>query len=390
VLVESGRVALAAMHRAAADGEPFSLVLLDNMMPEMDGFMLAEEIQRQPGLAGSTLMMLSSADRRDNAARCRDLGVTTYLTKPIKRAELLNAILTAVAGPGDEKQRVATGTRGTLGTSERRLSLLLTEDNVVNQKLAVRLLEKRGHSVVVAGNGREALEALERQAFDVVLMDVQMPEMDGFEATAAIRAREKVTGSHVPIVAMTAHARKGDRERCLDVGMDGYISKPLQPSELFEAVESFVRRAAVEPPCHKAATGSDGPAEFDETVALRGVGGDQELLKEIIDIYLAEGPRWMAEIGVAVKRQDAATLQRVAHTLKGTVSAFGAAKVCELAQRLEDMGRNANVEGAEDVRAKLEAAVARLLPALSSFRMGAAVGGSVTEPVGLSRQDPQA
>jgi CheY-like chemotaxis protein len=381
-LVEGGREALAAMRKMCYNEYPFTIVLLDNMMPEMDGFMLAEEIRRQPGLAGSTLMMLSSADRRDNAARCRDLGVTTYLTKPIKRAELLNAILTAVAGPGDEKHGVATGKRRSLGMSERRLSLLLTEDNVVNQKLAVRLLEKRGHSVVVVGNGREALEALERQAFDVVLMDVQMPEMDGFEATAAIRAREKVTGSHVPIVAMTAHAMKGDRERCLDVGMDGYISKPLQPSELFEAVEGFVRRAAVEPPCGKAAAGSDGPAEFDVTVALRGVGGDQELLKEIIDIYLVEGPRWMAEIGAAVKRQDAATLQRVAHTLKGTVSAFGAAKVCELAQRLEDMGRHANVEGAEEVRAKLDSAVARLLPALSSFRTGATVDDSAREPGG--------
>jgi PAS domain S-box-containing protein len=371
-LVPGGHPALAAMRNMCDEGEPFPLVLLDNMMPEMDGFMLAEEIQRQPGLAGSTLMMLSSADRRDNAARCRDLGVTTYLTKPIKRAELLHAILTAVAGPGEEKPRMAPGKRRTLGTSERRLSLLLTEDNVVNQKLAVRLLEKRGHAVVVAGNGREALAALERQVFDVVLMDVQMPEMDGFEATAAIRAREQVTGNHVPIVAMTAHAMKGDRERCLDVGMDGYISKPLQPSELFEAVESFVRPAAVEPPCGKAAPGSDGPAEFDARVALRGVGGDQELLKEIIDIYLAEGPRWMAEIGGAVKRQDAATLQRVAHTLKGTASGFGAAQVSELAQRLEDMGRNANLEGAVEVRAQLDAAVARLLPALSSFRRGAA------------------
>src|SRR5262249_40630422 len=162
----------------------------------------------------------------------------------------------------------------------------------------------------------EALEALERQAFDVVLMDVQMPEMDGFEATAAVRAREKTTGGHVPIVAMTAHAMKGDRERCLQVGMDGYISKPLQPNDVFETVEGL---AAASPPPGGLRTpvGDAGPV-FDAEVALRSVGGDRELLKEVIDVYFAECPRWLTEIGAAVARGEAATLRRAAHTLKGT------------------------------------------------------------------------
>jgi PAS domain S-box-containing protein len=365
-LVASGREALAALHRAAAAGEPFFLVLLDNMMPEMDGFMLAEEIQRRPGLAGSTLMMLSSADRRDNAARCRALGITTYLTKPIKRAELLNAIMTVVDGPAGAKVRAATGTRSTVGPCDRGLRLLLTEDNVVNQKLAIRLLEKRGHTVVVAGNGKQALAALQGQAFDVVLMDVQMPEMDGFEATAAIRAREKTTGGHVPIVAMTAHAMKGDRERCLQVGMDGYISKPLQPSELFEAVEGLAAAAAASGRSVMPA-GSAGPV-FDVEFALRAVGGDRELLKEIIDVYFVECPRWMAEIGAAVARGEAATLRRMAHTLKGTVSGFGAAEACALAQRLEDMGHGGCLQGGQEACAALAEALARLEPALAAFR----------------------
>jgi PAS domain S-box-containing protein len=366
VLVEGGRAALAALERAAAGGEPFPLVLLDNMMPEMDGFMLAEEIQRHPGLVGSTLMMLSSADRRNNAARCRELGITTYLTKPIKRAELLNAILTVVDAPADEKVRMATGTRSAIGPSQRSLRLLLTEDNVVNQKLALRLLEKRGHTVVVAANGKEALEALARQAFDVVLMDVQMPEMDGFEATAIIRAQEKTTGGHVPIVAMTAHAMKGDRERCLQVGMDGYISKPLQPSELFEAVEGLAAAGAPSPGLVISVENA-GPV-FDVEFALRGVGGDRELLKEIIDVYFVECPRWMAEIGAALARGDAATLRRMAHTLKGTLSGFGAAEACALAQRLEDMGRGECLQGGPKVCAALAEALARLEPALAAFR----------------------
>ncbi|MCH5374659.1 MAG: response regulator, partial [Planctomycetes bacterium] len=222
-VVEGGAEALVAMRQAHQDGEPFAIVLLDNMMPEMDGFMLVEEIHRHPELVGSTLMMLSSADRREDAERCRQMGVNAYLCKPIKRAELLNAIVGSVDASSSERLLGATGTRRGISPGDTCLHVLLTEDNAVNQKLAMRLLEKRGHSVTVTTNGREALEALRHHDFDVVLMDVQMPEMDGFEATKAIRAGEQQTGEHIPIVAMTAHAMKGDREKCLEVGMDGYI-----------------------------------------------------------------------------------------------------------------------------------------------------------------------
>lgn len=365
-LAEGGRAALTAMQRAAGTGKSFALVLLDNMMPDMDGFMLAEEIKRQPGLAGSTLMMISSADRRGNAARCRELGVTSYLTKPIKRAELLSAIMTAVGAAKKVKVPPGTAPLRSIIPVARPLNVLLTEDNVVNQKLAVRLLERRGHKVQIAANGKEALAALERQTFDIVLMDVQMPGMDGFEATAAIRAREKALGGHVPILAMTAHAMKGDRERCLEVGMDGYLSKPLRPAELFEVIEAFGQRTDSEPSPNQRML-SAAP-EFDVAFALRGVGGDPELLKEIIDLYLQEYPKWLQDIRTAITQTDAATLRRAAHTLKGTLSGFKATAASELAQRLEEMGRDKNLNRAGETCAALDTALAHLRSALTAFR----------------------
>jgi PAS domain S-box-containing protein len=242
-LVDGGRAALEELHRAAARGEPFSLVILDAMMPEMDGFHLASEIQRQPDLVGNTVMMLSSADQLRDAARCRELGIARYLVKPVKQSDLLDAILLLADRPAVAPAPVVSppaGGRTPVVRSSSSLRILLTEDNPVNQRLALRLLEKQGHSLTVAGNGREAIAALERATFDLILMDVQMPEMDGFEATAAIRAAERETGKHIPILAMTAHAMKGDRERCLEAGMDGYITKPIQAAELTRAIATVL------------------------------------------------------------------------------------------------------------------------------------------------------
>jgi CheY-like chemotaxis protein len=237
--------------------------------------------------------------------------------------------------------------------------VLLTEDNVVNQKLAVRLLEKRGHSVVVAGNGREALDVIARETFDVVLMDVQMPEMDGFEATRRIREREQTTGDHVPIIAMTAHAMKGDRERCLEEGMDGYISKPLQPSELFESVESL---ATV---CRVAASPATCP--FDMEIALRSVGGDRELLSEIIDAFLEECPRLTAALDAAIASGDAASARRAAHTLRGGLCTLGATDASSIAQQIETLAHEGHCSF-DKPRSDLLACLARLSPVLTEFR----------------------
>jgi signal transduction histidine kinase/DNA-binding response OmpR family regulator len=238
---DGGEVALGELRRAAAAGAPYRLVLLDVMMPGMDGFEVARRIKQAPGLAGATIMMLSSADRKGDAARCRAMGVTRYLTKPVKQSELLDAILLALGRRRDWAPADAAAAPPAEGA--RPLGVLLAEDNTVNQRLALRLLEKQGHQVVVANNGREAVEAVERETFDVVLMDVQMPQMNGFEATAAIRAAERGTGRHVPIIALTAHAMKGDRERCLAAGMDGHVTKPIQGKALMELLAGLTAGA---------------------------------------------------------------------------------------------------------------------------------------------------
>ena len=228
-VVSDGISAVAAMESAVAAGDPFALVLLDAFMPEQDGFAVAELIKRDPLLAGATIMMLSSGDRSGDAALCRSLGVARYLRKPITQSDLLDAILGSLGSlPAAAAAPAGAGAEKAL----RPLHVLLAEDNVVNQALAKRLLEKRGHTVIVVSDGSEALDALERESVDLVLMDVQMPVLDGFGATAAIRAREAGTGARIPIIALTAHAMKGDRERCLAAGMDEYASKPLRRGTL--------------------------------------------------------------------------------------------------------------------------------------------------------------
>jgi PAS domain S-box-containing protein len=240
----SGEGALAALEHAGAAGDPFAIVVVDAEMPGMDGFEVAEQIRSNPGLGQPMILMLSSMGQPGDAARCRELGVTAYLTKPLRQFELKEALLSAVGSTSLKAVPVPLVTRHALRESRKNLKVLLAEDNAVNRALAARLLEKRGHTVVPVENGREALEAVEKQSYDLILMDVQMPEMDGFEATTAIRARESGTGRRIPIVAMTAHALKGDRERCLAAGMDDYISKPIRAQELLDVILVVVGRQA--------------------------------------------------------------------------------------------------------------------------------------------------
>ena len=240
IAVEGGQAALAQLKAAVKAGKPFSLVLLDAHMPQMDGFTLAEHIKQNPEFAGAIVMMLSSAGQRGDATRCRKLGVSAYLTKPIKQSELLQAILTVLGTSPTQQPPPEVVTRHSVRESRFSLRILVAEDNAVNQKLAERLLQRRGHTVIVVDNGRKVLEALQQQSFDLILMDVQMPEINGFEATAAVREKERETGGHLPIIALTANAMKGDRERCLEVGMDGYVAKPIRAQELFEAIENII------------------------------------------------------------------------------------------------------------------------------------------------------
>jgi two-component system, sensor histidine kinase and response regulator len=248
--VDGGAAALAELKRATAAGDPYPLVLLDAQMPEMDGFTLAEQIKREPDLAESTLMMLTSLGHQADAGRCRELGLANYLVKPVKQSELLRAVLASLgaARPGTaspvKHSRRAGGATTALAPTTGRLRILLAEDNAVNRLVAVRLLEKQGHSVDVACDGRQAVDALARGKFDLALLDVQMPELDGFEVAAAVRAQEEGTGQRLPLVALTAHAMQGDRERCLAAGMDGYVTKPIQMERLTQVMADVLIGAA--------------------------------------------------------------------------------------------------------------------------------------------------
>jgi two-component system, sensor histidine kinase and response regulator len=241
--VSNATAALNLLREAKAAGVPFSLLVADCHMPDVDGFMLVEEIQRLPDLSNLVTIMLTSGGQRGDGARCKQLGIAAYLIKPVLQADLLDALLQVLASCEGLLKPAQVITRHTLREGRLPLRILLAEDNVVNQKLASRLLENQGHIVVVAPDGAQALDTLEKQSFDLVLMDAQMPVMDGFEATAAIRRLEQNTRAHIPIIAMTAHAMVGDRQRCLEAGMDGYIAKPVHAHELFETIESVLAHA---------------------------------------------------------------------------------------------------------------------------------------------------
>ncbi|OGU09218.1 MAG: hypothetical protein A2075_00085 [Geobacteraceae bacterium GWC2_58_44] len=241
---DSAEQALRMMAEARQSGNPFRLLLLDVIMPGMDGFELVERINESQEDPGATIMMLTAVGQRGDAARCRDLGISAYLTKPIGQSSLLDAMLNVLGKTLPESAEPPLVTLHTLRENQRHLRILLAEDNTVNQRIAVRMLEKRGHCMTVAANGREAIAALAGQGnrpFDLILMDVQMPEMDGFEATALIRKEEGATGCHIPIIALTANAMDGDRESCLLAGMDGYVSKPLKAEDLLVAIEAVLK-----------------------------------------------------------------------------------------------------------------------------------------------------
>ena len=241
IMASGSAEALTLLGRADESAQVYDILLVDTHMPGTDAFTLVEQIQQHASALKAVIIMLTAAGQRGDAARFRKLGVAAYLTKPITESDLFDAILAALGLKVEKPQVPVLITRHSLRESQRKLRILLAEDNAVNQMLAARFIEKRGHTVTVVGNGLQALEALETGSFDVVLMDVQMPEMDGFEATAEIRKREKLTGKHIPILAMTAHAMSGDRERCLAAGMDGYVSKPIRADELFREIDTYSR-----------------------------------------------------------------------------------------------------------------------------------------------------
>jgi two-component system sensor histidine kinase/response regulator len=330
-----------------------------------------QRIQEDPGLAGSVIMLLSVNRQVVDATRCRELGVKQCLTKPVGQSELLDAILLALGLTAAEERLIEASERTQKKTRGRPLNILLSEDNAVNQKLAIRLLEKAGHRVTLARTGREALTAWENAGtpgFDVVLMDIQMPDMDGMEATAAIRNLEKNSEKHVPILAMTAHAMRGDKERCLASGMDGYISKPIHPAEFFAEIER----------CVAGARGSNAMTEnyqrpgeqIDRVSLLERVEGDQELLTEMIHLFQEDAPKLLTAMRDALQRGDMAVLERSAHSLKGAVGNLSAKAAGAAAQQLEKDAKNKDAKSAKESLVQVERAVEQLLPALAELCQG--------------------
>ena len=374
--VADGRTGLDELARAAAAKLPFRLVLLDANMPEMDGFQVAEEISKRAELEGATVMMLTSSGKYGDQARCREVGISAYLTKPIRALELREAISRALGlhaarpsmRPAPAKDENPTG----------GIRILLVEDNPVNQKVATGLLKRRGHDVTVAQHGQEALDILEKSTFELVLMDLQMPVMGGFEATAAIREREKTTGKRLRIVAMTAHAMNGDRERCMAAGMDGYLSKPVNPQMLFAVVEQSSAAETVTPAAPStpqatpqatpaAPSGKTGKPSFDEAELRARVAGDEQLMADVVRLFLDDCPVRLAEIKEAIDKRDAAALKAAAHALKGAAGNLSAPGLFEAAFVLERLGAESRMDAAQAAWRVLSGEAANVVDALRRY-----------------------
>ena len=379
--VAAAHDAIAAMEAAENRGTPFHLLLVDGYMPEMNGFELVETLRANPRFASATIVMLTSADSDGGAERCHKLGVAAHLLKPIKSRELRTAIARAL---GQSPAASAAQPSDILAVrSAHPARLLLAEDNLVNQKLAIAVLERWGHSIEVVGDGRAALSAVARERFNLVLMDVQMPTMDGLRATMEIRAGEEHTGGHVPIIAMTAHTMAGDRERCLDAGMDGYVGKPFDLEELFTVLESHLERSAV----RLSSLGSTkrtvrGPARqrsgesrpaaplqdvVDSAALMNAVASDRKLLRELIELFRQEGPRRLAEVRSALALGDLGGVETAAHSLKGSVGSLKAKRSYEAAEIVETLARRNSMNEIQAACAALEQEIAHLQQALATF-----------------------
>ncbi|HEV8632029.1 MAG TPA: response regulator, partial [Thermoanaerobaculia bacterium] len=362
--VADGETALTAVAAARHAGRPYALVLLDAQLPAMDGFVVAARIREEPGPGGETVvMMLSASGSARESARCRELGAPLCVTKPVKPSQLLDIILVALA-PSTREQEIAEAAPFAEPTRHpgRRPRILLAEDNPVNRQLVIAILRRQGIAVQPVVDGAEAVAAVAREPFDLVLMDVQMPRMDGYEATATIRQAERGTGRHLPIVALTAHAMKGDRELCMAAGMDAYLSKPIRSAELLATIDRLVLPAsklpAVPVGAHRA---------FDARAFLEAVDGDREVQAELVELLCAELPVTMADIRRCLDGGDTNGLQRGAHRLRGSLKVVGADEASRVALAVEMAGREGNLADVAARFGELEEEISRLERDLADF-----------------------
>jgi CheY-like chemotaxis protein len=368
--VNSAQQALELLGQAAERGEPFRLGLFDMMMPDTDGLMLTEQVRRDPLLKDMPVIMLSSMAHGANLDRCRRAGISRYLLKPFVHSELLNAILEVFDARPASCQPADTSV-----VPQGNLRILLVEDGLVNQRVAIELLGLRGHRVTLAQNGREAVEMWKPGRFDLILMDLQMPEMDGFEATRAIRQREQAGNVRTPIIAMTARVMPDDRRLCVEAGMDGYIPKPVDPDKLDEVLAGY-HAPDPQPPSQGASMDVNEPVcDGEETVLdlqpmLKRFGGRNAVVLQLADVFFDECPVLLEQLHTAVDNQDSELLHRAAHTLKGTSDLFGGQQLQQLCAKMEaDNDRQAWPQLAVDVQA-IESAAERMLSALRTITDG--------------------
>ncbi len=369
--VATAEEALEAVRCPQPAGRPFGLLLVDHNMPGRDGADLVDAIRQETELRCPVVMMIAPAPRPETLSRCEELGVAGRVLKPVGPSDLYDTMvrtLGAAAGGAEGRPVQAEAP----SAPRRRLRVLLAEDSHVNQVLAVRLLEKQGHRVVAVGSGKEAVSAVQSETFDLVLMDVEMPELDGLEATRIIRAAERQSGGHVPILALTARAMRGDRERCLAVGVDGYVAKPIRAAQFFRAIEETLTAAGAHQPSEAepelpSEAEAEAPSEVDWSEALASVRNDRNILKVVVDTFLEDRPHLMDETRQAVEAQDAEKLRLAAHTVKGSIRLFGRTQAAVHAEALEAMGRSGDVSGAQQTFFDLEAAMEKLVPVLEQF-----------------------
>ena len=342
--VSTAAEGLDTIRRAAQRKTPYDLAILDIHLPDMDGFALAAAVRQDTAIKRTNLLMLTSAGQRGDGERCRALGIRGYLTKPMSRADLLEGLGTVLAGSAQDGSPEIV-TRHTIAESRRSLRVLLAEDNPVNQQVAVAMLVKRGHEVHVAGNGREAVDAVRERDYDVVLMDVQMPELDGFEATAAIRAMDK--GKDLPIIGLTAHALSGERERCLSRGMTDYLAKPFKAHELFALVEaSAPSDGATAPAAPESLLAA--PVDLEGFRLTLREAGAEHALYSIVDTFVRQGPARLAALAAAAASGDAPEIAKAAHVFRGAAATIGARVLAELLERVENTARAGQADAAKE------------------------------------------
>ena len=368
VSVGSALEALTMLRESVAEKTPFPLVLTDASMPDIDGFALCEEIAANPSLRSTVVMMLTSLDRHGDAMKCEEIGVSAYLLKPVKQSELFDSIALAMGThPAVEDSAESTEPAAPM----RPLHLLLAEDSLANQKLALGLISRWGHRLTVVDNGREAVEAVKSTSFDGVLMDVQMPELDGLQATREIRTWERATGGRIPIIAMTAHAMQEDREKCFESGMDGYVAKPIRPRELREALAELFSTdasdAGEEETQGESQHGDQREKPVDWNAALAAAQGDRSLLGSVVDACLTELPQLQKKLARALQAGDSHEVMRLAHTIKGNLRTFKGIG-SETAQLIETAGKKEQVREAAELFDSLQTDLQAVMRELQRFR----------------------